>query len=534
MDFNGRSRYKQNASLTIKYNGNLEMDKIRNCNGKWLDVNINCEELDFKEDYFDFTLIERFRVYVFEGVDDYSEFIIKIIKDRYPSKKIYIINQNEKNEWTFRKIEDMLPYKFAYIYSGNMPKISHKYSYSSLQVMSSLCWVRRVKHPGNEDKTVLLINIGFGKGCGLGFVIRAVNTLVTIALNRDWETVVRLNGENMYVDSQLDNMWENYFVVDNERDEYLLKNSRNVIDLMENHFTYLAIYHNPYFYETWADADVHVFPKLLPNLTYKFEDKWQMQTKQAGKILGVFLRGTDGKKYDDFFTQIQFVQEQCMDIMGKRGCMHLFLATEDSRIFESFQNVFKKKLIYVDQRRITWNNKFQTIGEALEIEDGKKAAWGETYLYITYCLSKCQTFAYNIQSGAYYLAKMFGSNQIKEEYMLKMNPTEQDVLDSIVRRLETSDVIAIYGMGFIGQRLYTYLRRYSDKIVLCDKKAREIFIETTGIITPNEMLLSYFSGGISKIVIASEKYSQEMRVFLEERGVSSNDIVLYKNQEGIL
>ena len=86
---------------------------------------------------------------------------------------------------------------------------------------------------------------------GLAYIVRTVCIYSIMAYERGWIPVVNLTGDNMYIDSCNDNMWEQYFKpVSNISVEEALK-SKNVICIRNNHLDCRAIWINPFFRSIW-------------------------------------------------------------------------------------------------------------------------------------------------------------------------------------------------------------------------------------------------------------------------------------------
>lgn len=163
---------------------------------------------------------------MFEELDEYTFEIVELIRDRYPDAAVFYLDEYAKFFWSddrilvLNSISDIRIYckeNFMYI-RGNVSMHGHMIPtdvsliYDSKNVISSLCWVRKTEHFGDEnrDKTILLIDMGF-ELCGLAYIVRAVCTLACMAYERGWIPVVNLTEDNIYLDADGGNMWEQYF-----------------------------------------------------------------------------------------------------------------------------------------------------------------------------------------------------------------------------------------------------------------------------------------------------------------------------------
>ena len=90
------------------------------------------------------------------------------------------------------------------------------------------------------------------------------------------------------------------------------------------------------------------------------------------------------------------------------------MATEDAEYFAMFQECFGDKLLYVDQKRVSYdykNQEYIQIKDLLDLKDGKLA--GRNYLTVIKCLAVCDSLLYNIECGAAQLAECWNGGKYK-------------------------------------------------------------------------------------------------------------------------
>ena len=93
---------------------------------------------------------------------------------------------------------------------------------------------------------------------------------------------------------------------------------------------------------------------------------------------------------------------------------YIFLATEDSNYLKLFKDKFADKLLFIEQKRVTYNykdNPYKGLCELLNIQDGEKFAI--KYLSVLYALSKCNALISSIYCGAYQGAIAFSDHEFK-------------------------------------------------------------------------------------------------------------------------
>lgn len=204
-------------------------DRIENSEGVNIEVDVNFRGYDLlSEKNLDVGLLEKAECYVFEELEEYTYELTKFIRKKFPRAYIFSLDPYADFFWAqddriqiLESLYDISMYwnnKYMFITSDRrnhediVPE-SSALIYNSINVINSLCWAKEVESLGskNSDNTVLLIDIEFGVECGLAYIIRTVCTFACMAQMRGWLPVVNLTGENMYIDIETKNMWEQFF-----------------------------------------------------------------------------------------------------------------------------------------------------------------------------------------------------------------------------------------------------------------------------------------------------------------------------------
>lgn len=518
---------------------------------KW--VNFDGCDLS-KEKNLDISLLKNSNCFVFKELEEYTYELVEFIKDRFPDAHIIFLDENAKFFWddtegvltlnSIYEIDDFWQGKYMFIHSDIKTDIE-KYKfvlpekitlvYDSINLMSSLCWARKVEHFGrlNIDKTILLIDMEFGKFWGLAYIVRAVCALACMALERGWIPVANLAGDNLYIDSCESNMWEQYFAPLSDISVEEARESYNVISVKNNCCVPQIIYTNPYFRAGWGCPSKHLNIEFADDVKrYIFNFANNLLRNQNGTIMGVIARGTDAKKERITKEEIDMAVWECREIMQEKGYDKLFLATEDAAYFDAFVNAFGNKLIYIEQTRISGlEQSGKPIGERLNIAVGEKKDFGQTYLLVTYCLSQCDALVYNIRSGGYYLANKWRGKPY--EFICQIEGLTQ--IDDVIRCLEMINMnsyTAIYGTGAIGRKVANIInQKDASKIIYCDRKAEneKYTFERYEVISPEELLIRYRRGDIQGIIIATIDYAEEVYRFLIMKGIDLKHILKIKN-----
>lgn len=515
------------------------------------EINVNYNGEDLKNLlYVDTSLIEKADTYIFDEVEEYTFALTEFIRQVYPEKMVIYLDSYARYFWdesdrlkyinSIRDISNMQIGRCMYIKSDStvhmhrgVPEVVSN-TFSSENAINSVCWAKNILELGslNADKIILLIDCDFGIGAGLAYIVRTVCIYSIMAYERGWIPVVNLTGDNMYIDSPNDNMWEQYFKpVSNISVEEALR-SKNVICIRNNQLDCHAIWVNPYFRNIWYQGAK--FDVFLNDETIKqFEQALPFSLRDRNmKVLGVLARGTDKPGLKKSIDNTEKMLRECRIIFERGKFDNLFLATEDKDYYDAFLEEFGDKLISINQKRVTGE---ELIGSQLNIPQGKRSEFGRTYLLITYCLSKCDAILYNFKVGAYYLMKKWRKTPFEFEYEIGKEKMEHglDNLLSCLEFIEQHTMTAIYGTGNVSDSLFIYLKKMPEKVVFVDKKACKgnYLFHNIRVITPTELTVYCSEKRIDGIVLATSKYAEEIETEIRKNGIEVKRIMQIKIED---
>ena len=139
--------------------------------------------------------------------------------------------------------------------------------------------------------------------------------------------------------------------------------------------------------------------KLKPEIEELINTHYSNYFKKGDKVLGVLARGTDYVALKPFRHPVQPTVDQMIakvdEVFNKYKYDKIFLATEDSNIYDVFRKKYGNKLITHVQKRYSINKKMFLS----EIEDKDVYKKGLNYLISIVLLSKCNAFVGCVTSG---------------------------------------------------------------------------------------------------------------------------------------
>ena len=393
--------------------------------------------------YLDFSFLERFNIFVIENIEEYTFNIIEVILAKFPNKKILSLDEKVKelflsNEVGYlENIEDLFLLdvgKICYIHSHDwiFDNIGSKGidGYNSKYVFQSLIWMQYIEHLGekNQDKIIYIIDYATDDA-GLMDIIKYTAAHVVLARKRKWIPVIYLNRQpNQYLEAKNDNMWEYFFEPASKITYENAMQSANVIRASNNYIQLNDTGGNVYFnecsqeiYSSILSIDNWLFSgivKLTPTAVNLLEGMIPKTFKDNNKILGVICRGTDYSTEANknigrihFNASVEYMLCVTEKMLKKYNYQYIFLATEDSTYLKLFKDKFGDKLLYLEQKRVTYdykNNPYKPVSELLDIKNGKQFA--TQYLAVLYTLSRCDSLISSIYCGAYQGAVAFSDH----------------------------------------------------------------------------------------------------------------------------
>lgn len=430
------------------------------------------EFLDYEKNFFtmedlDFTLLNKYKTFIFVSVEEYSVAIAKLLYKRYPDKKIIFLDRRSKYFlgklpfWylpmcgTAEKYFDILCNWIAG--GGNLSFINRLISfsifkivkylkklggyifitpnkrhfwpmdtiYNSGSVMYSLLWCKERKKYGhkNSDKIIYLLDYACNNE-GLVSIIRWTLAHVRWIVERGGYPVINLKKfPNQYLNNENENMWEYYFEPVSEVTVEAAYESENVISLSDNDIILGEGKINPYQRKWMELPDKKEFDKIvkLNTETQIYINEHMPKEIGESRILGVVARGTDfreeaakkiNKKWRQNIVGIDEFISACCYCKDALNCEYIFLATEDAEYFERFKNSFGEKLLFVSQKRVSYNyenSEYLQVKDLLKIEDGRE--FGRKYLTVIRSLSQCDALLYNVSCGAVQLANVWNDGK---------------------------------------------------------------------------------------------------------------------------
>lgn len=387
---------------------------------------------DIDNPLIDYELLERGEVYLFLTLEEYTYQIASIIQKKYPLKYVFFMDANARlffEETSYLHIISSLAdlyNNYKNCISKTILTIDSKKEflhnqmrfiikrYRSLSVMTSLFWRCDVKSYGskNPDKTFYVIKDSLGCS-GLGDMIKRALTKVAMIQEKPGNIIPVIDfsakgDRNQFTEGNGENAWTLYFeqICDVPLEE--VYNSQNVIVSSHEGWDW----YNPYTYEK------HCFInwKLIFQKYLKMKDEVKRYVEKLydeaivnkeKKVLGVIGRGTDAHSTRGGMAaplEMHKFLNEVEKALREWGCDSIFLATEDSQVYDAFMESDLHNVIQaVDQYRIDYSDEenIDLLLSEIKIRDKKNGYLdGLKYLGILYILSKCDSLISSCTCGA--------------------------------------------------------------------------------------------------------------------------------------
>lgn len=148
----------------------------------------------------------------------------------------------------------------------------------------------------------------------------------------------------------------------------------------------------------------HKYIRPRKSVIREVEHEWREYFSTNDRVLGVLARGTDYTNLKPHMHAIQPSVEMVIEETEKKlkewNCNKIFVATEDSSIFESMKKTFGD-ICYTNKRRFVDYNKNGYIQESIPAEHSgyNKIITGRNYLKTIMMLSKCNCILGGRTSG---------------------------------------------------------------------------------------------------------------------------------------
>lgn len=479
--------------------------------------------------------------YVFFEVEEYTYAITEFLREQYPDKRIIYLDDMAKFFWNdieFVSDKSLIPnsaHKRMYVFSENEVPRNMVFEnctviQNSIMIMNILLWMDTHTSFGNlnVDKTILLIDFAFNSYSGLGDVLKFVSAMLSVARERDWIPVVDIRGADQYLDNKDDNVWNYYFEpVSNVSVEEAYK-SNDVVSLKNNGVLFTDALVMQLITKDEFEYDSRV--KIKSELISEF-NKHIPKEIFSDKVLAVIARGTD--QTDKFGSEIPAdeIVNRCRDLLNEGLYEYIFLATEDHNFWNIFHKELDDKIIEIEQNRVSFDFKkeHRTVAAFLNPSGEKRRAWGERYLFITYCLSRCTSLMYNMSAGTYRMAINW-NNQSDKKYERVYSFIDNE---NIVKKtgflyrlrgfIDKHSTIVVYGTGQMAEKFYPIFKRYGDKVIFCDKKAvgKNYEFHEYKVNRP-DIICEYGNIGI---ILCTTRFADEIKKELTDMGIDDSDML---------
>jgi len=159
---------------------------------------------------------------------------------------------------------------------------------------------------------------------------------------------------------------------------------------------------NPTYMQFWKDAMKRYMP-FSDKMQTIIESIYEQFPLKENKVLGVLCRGTDYTTIRPYNHPVQpsvdVVIQKAEEIMEEYQCDYCYLATEDESILDSFQNVFKERLL-VSQNMYFDKEQKMLLSKTMIENPQQLYEKNVEYLTSLYLLSRCDCILAGRTSGA--------------------------------------------------------------------------------------------------------------------------------------
>lgn len=272
-------------------------------------------------------------------------------------------------------------------------------------------WQEHEKHFGNENADQVFYIIR-RRDCYCGLFSLFLTNLQKIddALKAGYIPVVDMqNNFNIYLQEDKigrENAWEYYFKQPCGYSLRDIQKSKNVIigsgatpEMFPfSNFDFLLGRTGEL--EHWREL-AKKYMKLSDRAAERVESEYERLFPKSGKVLGVIARGTDyiAEKPSRHRIQpsIDQIVSKAEEIFAEKHCAKIFLATEDKRYYEAFQERFQDLLITNTKKYAEY--RVGGIGKQLYEDMDDSYENGMEYLVTIMLLSKCNYLCGGCVSG---------------------------------------------------------------------------------------------------------------------------------------
>ena len=273
-------------------------------------------------------------------------------------------------------------------------------------------------------RTIYIIRIDFPMA-GLFAIAKSVLCHIEYALDKGWIPVVDLcNSVNQFKKNDGKNPWELFFaqpmttglddissednIIISCRDQSPNPNYRLTVDALlpenDNELSKHSTYYNKYI-------------RLSDNARKYLNGKVGEIIAQRRNILGVLCRGTDYLEKKPVYHPIQPEPKDVIlkihEMQKNMTIDYVYLATEDMRILQLFQEEFGDRLLFIGQKRLACTKDSCISDVKMDLEE--KIKMNLDYLVSMHILSKCDYLIGGRTSGT--IAACLMNNKYKYKYL---------------------------------------------------------------------------------------------------------------------
>lgn len=392
----------------------------------------NFWEYTLDDERIDYSYIDRYQLFIFEKLEEYSYHCVKLIRHRNPDAKIVFTDQNaafffetsdklmivENEEELFAKDPSLKELRalrgkteIKWDIQGVFMSIV-----STVEIMTSLYWLDREFSygPKNPDKTFYLIKQPVKENGLTALISNVIGIRQMIRQKRpDFIPVVDLsiaNDPNQFAGTSGTDVWAMFFKQLSDVSLEEVYDSQHVI-LDQNSNLNM----NPYMTE-FVFTNQRAELKYGDDLQYKDEVVKHTNTvldqifpKEKKRILAVVVRGSDylsprAAKYVPRGISAEETLQKAIDYVKEKHFDYVYLATEDEAYLKMFKDSeLNDKLIYVDQKRIDYTDEEHKDKLLIEIFAQEKSdPYTRTLDYIAALegLTRCDALLANVTCGA--------------------------------------------------------------------------------------------------------------------------------------
>lgn len=299
--------------------------------------------------------------------------------------------------------------------------------HNSVKLMYSMLWCTNKKTLGNKngDKTIVILDYPCYNE-GLVSIVKWTYSHVKWFSEKGYTVVVDLHTRpNQYLNADHENMWEYFFEPVSQISVKEAYESKQVISAVDNGIILGEGKINPY-QERWINQPINTeefnnIIKVNAETEAYMETEMPREIRRGKRVLGVVMRGTGfrkevaekwNKKWRQDVVDPEVFLQACNYYKDELECEYIFLATEDAEYFGMAQEFFGDKLLFIDQKRAVYdyaNREYIPLNQVLGMKDGRMA--GRNYLAIIKSLAECNALLFNVKCGAVDMAGYWNRGQ---------------------------------------------------------------------------------------------------------------------------